>query len=418
MERRERQRARAEGADRGRTGGRPFLVFRDGAGEQRIVPIEADAELWVGRGGSADVRLEWDEEVSALHAQIEVVRDECTLVDDGLSRNGSFVNEERVHGRRHLRDGDTLRFGRTTVVYRRPGEDAPEATAIAGEVPAAATVSPAQRSVLLALCRPYKDGDAVRDPGDQPADRRRAAPQRRRGQDPHAGALREARGRRPAAEPEARGPGRARPAERHRQPPRAVRGGRGSPLGSLGAGAIPGESGSTTSSRPTQTQEEPEMKKLVLAAIAVLAVTIVPATSMAAPVKFGSKLNPTVQPSNSLPGLGCGELAGPCTFVQQEAYGRPDGGELAPKTGTIKKIRLIAGGPGSFKLQIAKVKRSTLFGTNEAKIVANGPRINYLGQSELNFEDDSYRVETFDVNVPVKKGQQLALKGNITSMAR
>ena len=45
--------------------------------------------------GSADVRLEWDEEVSALHAQIEVVRDECTLVDDGLSRNGSFVNEER-----------------------------------------------------------------------------------------------------------------------------------------------------------------------------------------------------------------------------------------------------------------------------------------------------------------------------------
>ncbi len=79
------------------------------------------------------MRLGWDEEVSALHAQIEVVRDECTLVDDGLSRNGSFVNEERVHGRRHLRDGDALRFGRTTVVYRRPGEDAPEATVSAGE---------------------------------------------------------------------------------------------------------------------------------------------------------------------------------------------------------------------------------------------------------------------------------------------
>ena len=82
--------------------GRPFLVFRDGEGEQAILPLEADAELWVGRSPSADVRLEWDEEVSALHAQIEVVRDECTLIDDGLSRNGSFVNEERVHGRRHL----------------------------------------------------------------------------------------------------------------------------------------------------------------------------------------------------------------------------------------------------------------------------------------------------------------------------
>jgi hypothetical protein len=160
------------------------------------------------------------------------------------------------------------------------------------------------------------------------------------------------------------------------------------------------------------------MNKLILTAIAALALTIAPATASAAPVKFGSKLNPTVQPSNSLPGLDCGEVAGPCTFVQQEAYGRPDGGELAPKTGTIKKIRLIAGGPGSFKLQIAKVKRSTLFGTNEAKVVANGPRISYLGQTEANDEAGSYRVETFDVSVPVKKGQQLALKGNITSMVR
>lgn len=144
--------------------GRPFLVFRDGEGAQVILPIEANAELWVGRGPSADVRLGWDEEVSALHAQVEVVRDECTLVDDGLSRNGSFVNEERVHGRRHLRDGDSLRFGRTLVRYRRPGEDAPEATVAAGEVPLAATVSPAQRKVLLALCRPYKEGDSFATP--------------------------------------------------------------------------------------------------------------------------------------------------------------------------------------------------------------------------------------------------------------
>ena len=157
----------------------------------------------------------------------------------------------------------------------------------------------------------------------------------------------------------------------------------------------------------------------ILAAIAAVAMMIAPAIGAAAPVKFGSKLNPTVQPSNSLPGLKCSQEApGPCTMVQNEAYGRPDGGELAPKTGTIKKIRLIAGGPGSFKLQIAKVKRSTLFGTNEAKVVYNGPRISYQGQTEANDEAGSYRVETFDVNVPVKKGQQLALKGNITSMVR
>jgi pSer/pThr/pTyr-binding forkhead associated (FHA) protein len=146
-------------------GGRPFLVLRDGAGEQRIVVIEdGAAELWVGRGEAAGLRIEWDEEVSALHAQIEVVGGECTLLDDGLSRNGSFVGTERVHGRKHLRDGDTLRFGRTTVLFRRPGESAPEATVVATEVPTAATISPGQRRVLLALCRPFKDSAAFATP--------------------------------------------------------------------------------------------------------------------------------------------------------------------------------------------------------------------------------------------------------------
>jgi pSer/pThr/pTyr-binding forkhead associated (FHA) protein len=146
-------------------GGRPFLVYRDGDGEQRIMVVEKGAAaLWIGRGESADLRLDWDEEVSALHAHLEVVRDECTLLDDGLSRNGSFVGEERVDGRRRLRDGDTLRFGRTTILYRRPGEDAPEATAVASEASAAATVSPGQRRVLVALCRPFKEGAAFATP--------------------------------------------------------------------------------------------------------------------------------------------------------------------------------------------------------------------------------------------------------------
>ncbi len=151
-------------------GGRPFLVFRDGDGEQRIVVVEhGPAALWVGRGESADLRLDWDDEVSALHAQIEVVRDECTLLDDGLSRNGSFVGEQRVDGRRRLRDGDTLRFGRTTVLYRRPGEGAPEATVAASQILAAASISPGQRRVLLSLCRPFKDESPFATPATNQA---------------------------------------------------------------------------------------------------------------------------------------------------------------------------------------------------------------------------------------------------------
>ncbi len=146
-------------------GGRPFLVLRNGEGAQRIVTVEpGTAELWVGRGEAAGLRIDWDEEVSALHAQIEVVGEECTLLDDGLSRNGSFVDEERVHGRRRLRDGDTLRFGRTRVLYRRPGGSAPEATVVATEMPATAAVSPGQRRVLIALCRPFKDGSSFATP--------------------------------------------------------------------------------------------------------------------------------------------------------------------------------------------------------------------------------------------------------------
>jgi FHA domain/Bacterial regulatory proteins, luxR family len=146
-------------------GGRPFLVYRDGEGEQRIVVVEDGTEsLWVGRGESADLRLDWDAEVSALHARIEVVRGECTLLDDGLSRNGSFVGEQRVDGRRRLRDGEVLRFGRTAVLFRRPGESAPEATVAAGQVPGAATISPGQRRVLIALCRPFKDGSPFATP--------------------------------------------------------------------------------------------------------------------------------------------------------------------------------------------------------------------------------------------------------------
>jgi hypothetical protein len=151
-----------------------------------------------------------------------------------------------------------------------------------------------------------------------------------------------------------------------------------------------------------------------------IAAMVAPAQGLAAaPVKFGSKLNPTVQPSNSLPGLRCA-TPGACTMVQNEAYGRPDGGEFAPKTGTIKKIRIIAGGPGSFRPQIATVKHSAspALGATKAKVTYTGAKLAYTGQSELNDEEGSYKVESFNVSIPVQKGQQLALRGNISSMVR
>ena len=144
--------------------GRPFLVYRDGADEQQLLTIGEDvSSLWIWRSESADVTLEWDGEVSGLHAQLEMVGLEGTLVDDGLSTNGSYVNGERVSGRRRLRDGDTMRFGQTGVIYRAPTTSGSE-TVLSGDALTAAGVSPAQKRVLIALCRPFKDGSAFATP--------------------------------------------------------------------------------------------------------------------------------------------------------------------------------------------------------------------------------------------------------------
>lgn len=148
------------------------------------------------------------------------------------------------------------------------------------------------------------------------------------------------------------------------------------------------------------------------AAVACVATIAMPAVGTAAPVKFGAKLDPTVQPSNSLPGLPClPEVLKyhPCTMVQNEAYGRPDGGHIAPRSGTIERIRLIAGGPGTMRIETVKVKRSTLTTTKEAKLVHKGQRISFQGQTDANWESDSYRVESFKVDLPIKKGEQLAV---------
>src|SRR4051812_15531225 len=80
--------------------GAPFLVLRDGAGAQRIVSLADDRpeRLSIGRNPSNDVSLPWDEEVSRLHAELERIGGEWTVSDDGLSRNGTFVNGSRIGG--------------------------------------------------------------------------------------------------------------------------------------------------------------------------------------------------------------------------------------------------------------------------------------------------------------------------------
>ena len=145
--------------------GAPFLVYRDADGIQRLESLgDAEDRLWIGRGDETDLPLPWDPEVSRLHAQLERAGARWTLVDDGVSRNGSFVNGERVAGRRRLADGDVLRFGHTEMLFRSPGDATATATALSEETALAAGISETQRKVLLALARPFRDGGAFAAP--------------------------------------------------------------------------------------------------------------------------------------------------------------------------------------------------------------------------------------------------------------
>jgi pSer/pThr/pTyr-binding forkhead associated (FHA) protein len=135
--------------------GVPFLLYRDGGGAQVILALIGP--ITVGRRAERDVALPWDTEVSRLHAQLEPVGSDWIVVDDGLSRNGTHVNGERVNGRRRLKDGDRIVFGETPVTFRSPGDAEAESTAAIKLGTSPIALSESQRKVLVALCRPLKD---------------------------------------------------------------------------------------------------------------------------------------------------------------------------------------------------------------------------------------------------------------------
>jgi DNA-binding CsgD family transcriptional regulator len=139
--------------------GAPFLVLRDGGGAQQLVSLADDRpeRLSIGRNASNDVSLSWDGEVSRLHAELERIGGEWTVSDDGLSRNGTFVNGSRVGGRVRLRDGDVIRVGGTAIAYRRPaGAELSSPTHVGVPRMTRDDLPITQRQILIALARPFK----------------------------------------------------------------------------------------------------------------------------------------------------------------------------------------------------------------------------------------------------------------------
>jgi pSer/pThr/pTyr-binding forkhead associated (FHA) protein len=89
-----------------------YLALDDG-GETVLLRLSAELTR-IGRSVTAQIALE-DGSASRRHALIVSGPRGAQVVDDG-SRNGTFVNGERVT-RRALAHGDLIRVGRTSLRY-------------------------------------------------------------------------------------------------------------------------------------------------------------------------------------------------------------------------------------------------------------------------------------------------------------
>jgi pSer/pThr/pTyr-binding forkhead associated (FHA) protein len=74
------------------------------------------APVTIGRGGQNDLVLSGDGFASAEHARVEQRADGAWVEDHG-STNGTFVNGEKVEGRRRLARGDVVRIGETDLRF-------------------------------------------------------------------------------------------------------------------------------------------------------------------------------------------------------------------------------------------------------------------------------------------------------------
>ncbi len=145
--------------------GVPFLLYRDHEDRQQIVALASErGRLTLGRDRANDVALWWDPEVSRAHAELERVAGEWVVADDGLSRNGTFVNGRLVQGRRRLQDGDGVRLGGTVLLFSTPVEGTQGLTMPAREAPVPEELTPTQRRILAALCQPLVQAGGLTAP--------------------------------------------------------------------------------------------------------------------------------------------------------------------------------------------------------------------------------------------------------------
>jgi DNA-binding CsgD family transcriptional regulator len=140
--------------------GLPLLQRTRVDGFAEVVVLEAgDDRLTVGRAVDCDVVIDDDPGVSRTHLELVRLGDGWVAEDRGLSRNGTWVDDTRLDGRRRLGDGARVRIAHTVLSYRAGAVGPVDLTVTAtGDV--APAITAAQRAVLVAFVRPVLSGAA------------------------------------------------------------------------------------------------------------------------------------------------------------------------------------------------------------------------------------------------------------------
>lgn len=99
----------------------PRLYYSDGGRARKLVLSALTPRVLIGRANDTHVTVTSDRSVSRLHSVIEWIGGHWTIRDEGMSRNGTFVNGERLVGRRRLRSGDNIWIGNSLLAFRGPG---------------------------------------------------------------------------------------------------------------------------------------------------------------------------------------------------------------------------------------------------------------------------------------------------------
>jgi len=160
------------------------------------------------------------------------------------------------------------------------------------------------------------------------------------------------------------------------------------------------------------------MNRIAVAAVLASAgLMAVPAAS-SAKFKFGAKLNR--EPDNSSPAHKCSDdfsdLQGACTRVLVSSEtGLINGNLTSPSDGTLTKFKVRSGAPGSVRFQLVRLKN---LAANNGSAQGKARTKSKVFQIQGHGFDASNQIETFSVNMKVKKGDYVAILSSKTGAER